>query len=588
MNEEIEKLLDTLPDTVKTNIKNYLEGTHDQDAKDFVIKNLKTNPSSLIDAFFQKLTFGTGGARGIMGIGTNRLNKYTIQTMAQGLANYIKKQSSFKTQTVLIGYDNRNNSQFFAQETANVLSANNIQVLLFKNLRPTPLVSFGCRYKKCIAAIMITASHNPPEYNGFKVFWEDGGQVIPPHDTGIIQEVNNINSLEDVKTEANNDLIQIIDDEIDLAYLSRIKHLENYDNYSKENIKIVYTNLHGTGLTILPEALKQWGFNDLLIVEKQKAFDGNFTNAPSPNPENPHTLQLGISDMITKQADILIATDPDADRIAVAVNHNNKPVILTGNQTSCILLDYILKVNTAHQTLTSKDAAIKSIVTTEMFRSIAKEYKIQCFDVLTGFKYIAEKINSWEKEDSYNFIFGAEESCGYLATTAVRDKDSISTACIIAEIVALAKQENKTLVDILYEIYQKHGVYREKLHNINLKADKNSLDKIQEIMTKLRTANLTKIGNYSIKKIEDYEKRESYDLETQETKPLDFPRSNVLSFWFEDNSKLVIRPSGTEPKIKIYAGCFEQNIDDMQETIRKCDSRNTALIEELETEMLND
>ncbi|KPK33029.1 MAG: hypothetical protein AMS24_02475 [Chlamydiae bacterium SM23_39] len=537
------------------------------------IKNLiKKDPNYIKNAFCKKLSFGTGGAREKMGIGTNRLNKYTIRGMALGLANYIKSQKT-KSPSVLIGFDTRNNSKNFAEETAKVLANNKIKVYIFKTPHPTPLVSFGCRLKNCISAVMITASHNPKEYNGFKVYWKDGGQTVPPHDKNIIKEVDKIEDLSSIKTAKINDpLIKFLDQEIDKKYIKKISSLKHYPQILKKgkDLKIIYSNLHGTGLPLIKTAFKDWGFSNLYIVKEQSSLDGNFPYAQSPNPEDPKTLELGIKYLLEKDADIFITTDPDADRVAVVINKNNTPVILSGNQLACLILDHLCKYLTSSKKMVKNAAFIKTIVTTELFSKIVKKYKKKSFDVLTGFKYIAEKINLWKKEKTYKFIFGAEESFGYLMEDFLRDKDGISTSCVIAEMSLLAKKNNKTLLDLLYDLYKEHGIFREKLFNLSYESDK---DKMENIMNTLRKSSLKKIANYEILIVEDYLTKSKLNIKTNKKTFLKLPYSNVLRYWLTDNTKIVIRPSGTEPKIKIYIGASEINFSNIEEGIKLCDER---------------
>lgn len=546
----------------KKNISSWLEGPYDAKTKEEIQELLKKDPEKLKDAFFQNLSFGTGGARAIMGTGTNRLNVYTIRAMTQGLANYLKKE--VKKPTVLIGFDNRNNSNLFAEETAKVLAANEIKVFLFKNLRPVPLVSFGCRLKKCSAAVMITASHNPPKYNGFKVYWSDGGQILPPHDSGIINEVSKITSPNQIKeTSLTNPLIEIIDEEMDKAYLQELSTLKSTGSVS--DLKIVYTNVHGTGITLLPKAFLDWGFKNVSLVEEQKKCDGNFPFAANPNPESKETLELGINLLIKTESDILIATDPDADRVVVVANHNNKPFIFSGNQLAALLLNHIINKGN----LPKNSLCIKTIVTTELLKAICDSAGIMCIDVLTGFKYIAEKINLFEK----NYIFGAEESCGYLAETFVRDKDAISAACLIAEYANILKLKKKTLVDELFALYKKEGLFREKLVSLDFKEGQEGQKQIETLMLRLRDSTPKEIIGQKVILIEDYQKREVLNLNTKKTSPIDLPKSNVLRLFLQDNTKIVIRPSGTEPKVKLYIGVVEKKIIRIEDAIELCDKK---------------
>ena len=569
--------------SVKKKIEEWLSGPYDEETKKEINRLLKENPHDLIDAFSETLNFGTGGIRAKMGVGINRLNSYTIAIATQGLANYIKSQN-ITTPSVIIGFDSRKNSKEFAEIAAKVLAAAKIKVYLFKNLRPTPLVSFGCRYKECTSAIMITASHNPREYNGYKVYWCDGGQVLPPHDEGIIEEYNKIEDITKVQKldTLDSPLIEIIEDEIDKVYIKKLFSISLLQEKQENiNLKIIYSNLHGTGITLVPKCLNEAGFKDITIVKEQEAIDPNFTNAPKPNPEERSALEIGIRYLKEKQADIFIATDPDADRMGIVVNHKGDEHIFSGNQVACIMLNYICK-NTQ---LTDQSACVKSIVTTELLTRVAESYKVLCTDVLTGFKYIAQKILEWSHDNSYDFIFGAEESLGYLIETFARDKDAISASVLLAKIAEEAKKENKTLLDLLYDIYQKHGIYREKLTSISFESSEEGMCKMKNIMEKIRSHPLKTIANNSVTFIDDYKLGKTFDIKNKKETLLTLPESNVLRYWLSDNSKLVIRPSGTEPKIKIYAGVQETNIQNLEKDIEKLDARLDALADALKLEI---
>ncbi|MBN2479399.1 MAG: phospho-sugar mutase [Parachlamydiales bacterium] len=569
--------------SVKKNIQTWLDGPYDEETKNEIKKLLKENPHELIGSFSKTLDFGTGGIREKMGVGTNRLNKYTVAIATQGLANYIKK-SKTKKPSVIIGFDSRKNSKTFATEAAKVLAANDILVYLFDELRPTPLVSFGCRYKECTAAIMITASHNPPEYNGYKVYWSDGGQVLPPHDVGIIEEYKEIKDFKNVKMvdDLNHKNIKIIKDEIDNIYMERLFSMDLFKEKTIKNLnlKIIYSSLHGCGITLVPKCIKKAGYENFLVVKEQKDPDPKFTNAKKPNPEEKLALEIGIRYLLENKADIFIATDPDADRMGVVALHKNESYILSGNQIACIILDYLCQ----NSLLTSKAAAVKSIVTTELMQRICEFYDVNLFDVLTGFKYIAEKINEWQKDNSYNFLFGAEESLGYLIETFSRDKDAISASLLICKIAQKAKENNKTLVDLLYDIYQKHGLYRQKLASISFDS-LDGMEKMKHIMEKLRSHPLNVIGNIEVHFIDDYKLGKTFSLKDKKQSMLSLPESNVIRYWLSDNSKLVIRPSGTEPKIKIYAEVQEVNIKDINSDIKKLDERLDSLIDAIKLEI---
>ncbi len=548
--------------TIEKRIQSWLEGPFDPETKAEIRRLLAHDPKALSDAFFKDLSFGTGGMRGIMGIGTNRMNIYTIRMATQGLANYIKKQPG-KEYAVFIGYDVRHHSREFAEETAKVFSGNGIRVLLSKEVCPTPLVSFACRSYKCSAAVMITASHNPPQYNGYKVYWSDGCQVVAPHDEGIMNEVGKIKSPSQVLMGTK---YEEIDSEIDRAYLTELKKLQMLPELSKISLKITYTNLHGTGIRLLPQALKEWGYTHLSFVEKQRPLDGNFPFAPSPNPEEEKALKLGTEQLLHEKGDLLIATDPDADRIGVVTQDAR----FTGNQIACLCLHHICTTLTAKKEFPSNVAFIKTIVTTELFKVIAEAFSGKCIDVLTGFKYIGERIGIWESSfDAYQFLFGAEESYGYLFGTFVRDKDAISSACLIAEMAAAAKKQNLSLLERLHQIYREFGIHRESLANLTFSDSKAGMDQMNGLMKQLRKNPPRHIAGLMVSSLEDY----LYGKDS-------LPPSDVLRFWLADGSKLVIRPSGTEPKVKIYAEVMQKGGQDLRQAIASCDSRLKKLIED--------
>ena len=543
-----------------------MEDPFDSETKAEVRRLLSEDVSQLQEAFFQDLSFGTGGMRGIMGIGTNRMNIYTVRTATQGLANYLKKQPQ-RRHSVFIGYDVRHHSREFAEETAKVFAGNGIGVYLSKDICPTPLVSFACRYFRCSAAIMITASHNPPQYNGYKVYWNDGGQIVPPQDREIIEEVRLVNDV--AVGLPTSPLIQSVGKEIDAAYFKELKQLQLLPEIASRDMKIIYTNLHGTGIRIIPDALKQWGYESLKLVKEQAPADGSFRNAPSPNPEDTKALQLGMDLLLAEQADLLIATDPDADRMGIAVRHNGKAIPLTGNQIACLSLHHICTSLTKKNKFPSHAGFIKTIVTTELFKTIAEAFGGTCIDVLTGFKYIAEKIRIWETgTEKLQYVFGAEESYGYLFGTFVRDKDAISSSCLIAEAAAFAKTNNQTLIDTLHEIYRTYGIHREGLANLIFPDTQQGMETVSTIMKTLRAQIPSRIGNQDVVKVEDYS-----------TGMVNLPKSDVLRFWLADGSKLVIRPSGTESKIKIYAEVIRPAQDPILSSIAAADLHLNELID---------
>jgi len=551
---------------IKEKVNIWLNGNYDKATKAEITNLLQTNEKELTDAFYRDLEFGTGGLRGIMGVGTNRMNKYTVGFATQGFANYLKKTFPDKMLKVAVCFDSRNNSNYFAEIVADVFSANGIFCYLFEELRPTPELSFAVRELNCNAGVMVTASHNPKEYNGYKAYWNDGAQLVPPHDVNVIEEVTKITSVDEVKWERNQNLVKLIGEDIDNLYLKQIQTLsfsnKNIEKYTK-NLKIVYTPLHGTGITLIPKAFKMWGFENVHIVEEQSVPDGNFPTVVSPNPEEKTAMELALKKAKEMDADLILATDPDADRIAAGVkNLNGEYILLNGNQTLILLTYYLLSQLKDINKLHSTDYIIKTIVSTELIPKMAKDYGIECFDVLTGFKYIAEVIREWEGKRKY--IGGGEESFGYLAGDFVRDKDAISACCLFAEMAAQAVANQSTLYLELLKIYQKYGYYKEDLLSITKKG-KEGLEEIKQMMVNYRENPPKEINGSKVVCIKDYLLHETKDIITGKTEKIELPTSDVLQFFTEDGSKISVRPSGTEPKIKYYfAVCGElSNIEDI-------------------------
>lgn len=546
---------------IETRVQEWLHEPYDPDTRHEVEALLRSGAKAVRDAFYTTLSFGTGGMRGLMGVGTSRMNRYTVQRATQGLANYLKSEFPKEPLSVFIGFDSRHHSQEFALEAARVLAGNGITALLCAELRPTPFISFGVRYTKSHAGIMITASHNPKEYNGYKVYWSDGGQVVPPHDSGIIDEVEKIRSQNAVHlAHAHHPLIEQVGLLLDLEYLKEIRKLQldpREDHKVGDALKITYTSLHGTGIKLVPKALREWGFSNLNLVDAQIVPDGNFPTVKSPNPEEKAALKLGLEQMERTHSDILLATDPDADRLAVALMHKGKPHILTGNQIAAICAEYLCSTLTVQKKLTPYHAIITTIVSTELLRAIANRYKIAYFEVLTGFKYIGALIHQWETQHApYHFLFGAEESYGYLTGTYTRDKDSIIASCLVSEIALLMKAEGRTLVDYLNDIFKTYGYFLEGQRTLDFPPGEEGLKARKEHMAALRKSPHKNIAGVSVKSLTDYQKDVT-----------GLPKSDVLQFRLADESKITVRPSGTEPKIKIYAEVRGKNLDECQKKL---------------------
>lgn len=508
--------------------------------------------TSLIDSFYRSLEFGTGGLRGIMGPGTNRMNIYTVGAATQGLSNYLNKNFKGMEQiSVVVGHDSRNNSRLFAKTSANIFSANGIKVYLFDDMRPTPEMSFAIRHLGCQSGIILTASHNPKEYNGYKAYWDDGAQVLAPHDKGIIDEVNKV-SVADIKFEGNPDLIQVIGKEIDDIYLEKV-HTLSIDPACiarQKDLKVVYTPLHGTGMMLIPQSLKLWGFENVHTVPEQMVPDGNFPTVVSPNPENGEALSMALDLAKKIDADIVMASDPDADRVGMACKDDKGEwVLIDGNQTCMIFLYYIIMNRKAQGKMVGNEFIVKTIVTTELIKAIADKNNIKMYDCYTGFKWIARQIRL--DEGKLQYIGGGEESYGFLAEDFVRDKDAVSACSLLAEICAWAKDQGKSLYDILMEIYMEYGLALNKTINI-VKPGKSGADEIKAMMENFRANRPKELAGSKVTLAKDFGTLKQYDAEGNES-PLDMPEaSNVLQWYTEDGTKVSVRPSGTEPKIKFY------------------------------------
>jgi phosphoglucomutase len=562
----------------------WLTGNYDQETKEQVQNLLNDDSTELTDSFYKDLEFGTGGLRGIMGVGTNRMNKYTVGMATQGLANYMKKMFSRKNEIcIAIAYDSRRNNTFFANITADVMSANGIRVFLFDALRPVPELSFTIRHLKCQAGVVITASHNPPEYNGYKAYWEDGGQLLSPHDKNVIEEVNKIKSIDDVNFVRDESLITIIGAEIDKEYLKAITSLSlSPDIIEKhQDMQIVYTPIHGAGVKLVPDALRNFGFKNIINVPEQDVPDGNFPTVKSPNPEEPAALTMAIKKAEEVKADLVMATDPDADRVGIAVkNDKNEFVLLNGNESATLLIYYLLNVWNSSGKITGKEYIVKTIVTSEILKEMAVAFGVDCFDTLTGFKYIAEKIG--ELEGVKQFIGGGEESYGYLVGDFVRDKDAVISCCMIAETAAWAKEQGKTLYELLPEIYHEFGFYKEKLISV-VKKGKQGAYEIQQMMDNFRNSPPKAVNGSELIMIKDYLQQKETDLVDQKVRQIDLPKSNVLQFFLKDGSKISVRPSGTEPKIKFYFGVREKldRIEDFSLISNQLDKKIVQIIADM-------
>lgn len=534
--------------------KKWLDSAYDQETQ-AAVKNMLSNDdkTELIESFYKDLEFGTGGLRGIMGVGSNRMNIYTVGAATQGLSNYLNKNFKGLDQiSVVIGHDCRNNSRKFAEISADIFSANGIKVYLFEDLRPTPEVSFAIRHLKCQSGIILTASHNPKEYNGYKAYWDDGAQVLAPHDTGIIDEVNKIASAADIKFKGNPELIEVVGEELDKAYLDAVKTVSINPEVIKRHhdTKIVYTPIHGTGVMMVPRALADWGFTNIIHVPEQDVVSGDFPTVKSPNPEEPAALSMAIERAKEVDAELVMASDPDADRVGIACkDENGEWVLINGNQTCLMYLYYILTQYKALGKIQGNEFCVKTIVTTELIKKIADKNNIEMLDCYTGFKWIAREIRLLEGIKTY--IGGGEESYGFLAEDFVRDKDAVSACCLIAEIAVWAKDNGKSLYELLKDIYVEYGFSKEKGISV-VKPGKSGADEIKQMMVDFRANPPIEMAGSKIVLWKDFQTLKQTDMAGRVT-TLDMPdKSNVLQYFTEDETKVSIRPSGTEPKIKFY------------------------------------
>jgi len=546
---------DVLLKQVMEKAQRWLDGNYDEETKREVRRMMSAeDKTELIEAFYKDLEFGTGGLRGIMGVGTNRMNIYTVGAATQGLSNYLKLQFPDLQQiSVVIGHDCRNNSRLFAEVSANIFSANGIKVYLFDDLRPTPEISFAIRYLGCQSGIIITASHNPKEYNGYKAYWSDGAQLVPPHDENVIAEVNKITNIDDIKFTGNPDFIQIIGEEIDSAFIEAVKTISLSPDAIRrhKDLKIVYTPLHGTGIKLIPRALKEYGFENIIHIPEQDVVSGDFPTVISPNPEEPAAMEMAVKKAREVDADIAMASDPDADRVGIAIKNNkNEWILVNGNQTAILFIYYLIHRKKELGKLTGKDYVVKTIVTTEVIKNIAEKNGIECFDCYTGFKWIASVIR--ENEGKKNYIGGGEESYGFLPADFVRDKDAVSCCALMAEITAWAKDNGKTLFELLQDIYIEYGYSKEKGISI-VKKGKTGADEIEQMMMNFRNHPPKEIAGSKVIIIRDFQILKMKNIIIGEETDLKMPAtSNVLQYFTEDDTKVSIRPSGTEPKIKFY------------------------------------
>ncbi len=560
----------------------WLNGNYDDETKAAIRQMQLNNQEELAESFYQNLEFGTGGLRGIMGVGTNRMNRYTVGMATQGLANYLKKNFEGEIK-VVVGHDSRNNSRFFAETVANVFAANGIKVFLFSELRPTPELSFAIRHLHCQSGVVCTASHNPKEYNGYKAYWNDGSQLTPPHDKNVIKEVEAISSPDEVKWTGGEWNITLLGDEMDEAYIEMIKSLSiNPDiNTKQHDLKIVYTPIHGTGITIVPKVLARYGFTNVHIVAEQSEPNGNFPTVVYPNPEESEAMSIGLKKAKELDADILLGTDPDSDRVGIAVKNNKGEwVLMNGNQTAVLAFAYMIEARRAKGIAQPNDMVIKTIVTTEMIDEIARQNNVACYNVLTGFKWISQMIR--EKEANENYVIGGEESFGLMIGNHIRDKDAVSAVALLCEMAAVEKENGRGLYDKLIDLYKQYGFYLEDLISITRKGMKGA-EEIATMMKVYRDNPPTTINGSRVIRLMDYQLQTNKNLQTGESEKIVLPVSNVLQFVLEDGSKISARPSGTEPKIKFYFSVHTalNNIDEFAMKYEMLKEKIAAIIADM-------
>jgi phosphoglucomutase len=575
---------------VQQKIQTWLTGNYDDATKAEITRlQAEGDEEALNDAFYRDLEFGTGGLRGVMGVGSNRMNRYTLGMATQGLCNYLLQSFPGQEIKVAVAHDSRLNSRAFAETAAGIFSANGITVYLFEDLRPTPELSYTIRHLGCQSGVVITASHNPKEYNGYKVYWNDGAQVVAPHDRNIIREVGAIQSVDAVKFAADSSKIHLIGADIDEAYLGEVAQLSINPGaiQRQHDLKIVYTPLHGTGITMVPPALKRYGFTNIHIVEEQATPDGNFPTVKSPNPEEKVAMQMALDKAKQLDADLVIATDPDSDRVGIGVkNTQGEWVLVNGNQTAALLTHYLVSARQqAGQLNTEKDYIVYTIVTSDVLGDVAKRYGIRSFQTLTGFKYIAGIIRDLEAQnDGQYYIGGGEESYGYMIGSFVRDKDAVSACCLIAEMAAAAKDQGRTLYEEMVQMYRTYGLYKEDLISLTKKGQRGA-EEIQEMMAGLRQNPPASLGGSPVVQLLDYQQSVARDLRTGQTTPLSYEKSNVLQFLTEDGSKVSARPSGTEPKIKFYFSLKQPAFgaeESFEQALSGLDGRIKQIIQEMQ------
>ncbi|MFC0605021.1 phospho-sugar mutase [Winogradskyella pulchriflava] len=562
-------------------VNSWLTPAFDSETQDQIKHTIASDPKGLEESFYKDLEFGTGGMRGIMGLGTNRINKYTLGKNTQGLSNYLKQSFPNEQAKVAIAYDCRHNSKTFGKVVADVFSANGIKVYLFEDLRPTPELSFALKHLNCHCGIVLTASHNPPEYNGYKVYWQDGGQLVPPQDEEIIAEINRLDYSE-IKFEANSDLIEYIGKDVDDVFINASIENGSFDTSSeaKENLNVVFTSLHGTSIMSIPETLKRAGYTNVHIVEEQREPNGDFPTVVSPNPEEPEALKMAMALAEKVDGDIVIGTDPDCDRLGVVVrNLENELVILNGNQTMLLMTDFLLKQWKNSGRINGKQFVGSTIVSTPMMSVLANAYNVECKIGLTGFKWIAKMIKDFPE---LNFIGGGEESFGFMVGDFVRDKDAVTSTLLACEIAAQAKANGKTLYETLIELYVEHGFYKERLISLTKKGIEGAQE-IKQMMIDARENPLKEVNGSKVVKIEDYQLSIVKDVNTGKESTIDIPKSNVLIYYTEDGSKIALRPSGTEPKIKFYISVNTKldNVSAFKETEQLLENQIDAILRDM-------